>query len=964
MNHTPPTVETVRAALDCIPPDALTHDERARLAFAVFDAVGDAGGDLWLSWAATRTDPKPAKDRATWKSARKPGPVKAGTLFHMAKDYGFTFEGVQTPAHKPTPAELKALADARRQAEEREARSRAARERRAAAKAARLWAAAALEGHSPYLARKGVQAHGLRFAPGGAVLVPRYDSAGELWSLETILPERPSEDESDKLNLKDGRTPGTFHLIGQAEGAAWLLVAEGYATAASCFEATGRPCVVAFTAGNLAHVVRALRGRFPAARLLVCGDDDADTQARTGRNPGREKAVEAARLAGGVAVFPEGLPPGGSDFNDLHRAAGLEAVRVLIERAIAGAGPVQRQGRGAADAGAAQPEGTARPDKRTKRAAAGASGTGDDLTTSSFRVDEEGVWFDERPDESGGPIRPVKVCGPLHVSALARDAQDGGAALLLEFDTPFRAGRRWLMPLAMLAGDGTAYRAELLNQGFMVPIDTRRRALLTAYLQSRKPAELVRIVDRVGWHGRAYVLPGETLGDSGEERFMFQGEAAAEGAFAQRGTLAQWQEQIGRLCVGNSRLILAACCAFAAPLLRWTGQTEGKGVHLRGDSRLGKTTASRVAVSIMGPPAYKQSWRATANGLEGMAVACSDAVLVLDEFGLVDPNEAGDAAYLLASGQSKGRSQANGGNRRRLSWLLIFLSNGEVSLAEHMESAGKRVRAGQELRMIDVPADPGLGYGIFETVHEFEAGEAAATHIERAGAKCYGTAGRAWLESLVSDTEGLAKTLREQIQRVQAAMVPESASGQVWDAGRFFALLAVAGEMATARGITGWPEGEARQGVRRCFEAWLATRPAGLGRTEDVQILRQVREHFGTYGEMNYKRWGMVDGNHAPAVPMMAGWRRPVYADELNSAGQMVQVEVGRTWYVLADKFRSVVCKGLPVARCLEVLASRGLLICEPNGRKLHRAKPPGETKTGADVYRISSAILATPDTD
>ena len=113
----------------------------------------------------------------------------------------------------------------------------------------------------------------------------------------------------------------------------------------------------------------------------------------------------------------------------------------------------------------------------------------------------------------------------MHVLRWRADAHDNGAALLLEFDTPFRAGRRWLMPLAMLAGDGTAYRAELLSQGFMVPTDAKRRALLTAYLQSRRPAELVRIVDRVGWHGRAYVLPRETLGDDGGERIMFQSEA-------------------------------------------------------------------------------------------------------------------------------------------------------------------------------------------------------------------------------------------------------------------------------------------------------------------------------------------------------------------------------------------------------------------------------------------------------
>ena len=244
-----------------------------------------------------------------------------------------------------------------------------------------------------------------------------------------------------------------------------LLIAEGYATAASIHEATGRPVAVAFDAGNLAPVVRALRGRYGAARIVVCGDDDRATAARTGRNPGREKAAEAAKLARGRAVFPEGLPDGdGSDFNDLHAHAGLDAVRVQIEAAIEAAQ-------------AAQPGKPAQTPPDAKRAAqAGrqraARGTADDDAAGAaagfdrYRVEDGSLWFDA-PGDDGGPGRPVKVCGALHVTAWARDANDNGAALLLEFDTPFRAGRRWLMPLSMLAGDGTAYRAELLNQGFM-----------------------------------------------------------------------------------------------------------------------------------------------------------------------------------------------------------------------------------------------------------------------------------------------------------------------------------------------------------------------------------------------------------------------------------------------------------------------------------------------------------------
>ena len=539
MTPTSPTFGTVRAALDSIPPD-LEHAERVRIAFAIHDGLGDAGAELWHAWAGRRSKPSAAEDRATWKSARKPGPVKVATLFGIAKDHGFKLDAVQTSAPKPSADELKARAAARRDAEQREQVATAERHRQAAAEAARLWALASEEGASPYLDRKGVRNHGGRFAADGALMLPMRDAADELWNVQTIKPARPADGGPDKLFVKGARKSGTLHMIGTTEGAAWLLVAEGYATAASIHEATGRPVAVAWDAGNLVHVVRALRGRYPAARIAVCGDDDADTAGRTGKNPGRLKATEAARLARGLAVFPAGLPSGATDFNDMQQAAGLDAVRELIEAALQAAespAPSRTPDRAKKTAPAGR-ERAARGD-----AVEGASGA---AAFDAFRVDGDGLWFDPPDDGSGGAARPVKVCGPLHVAALARDAHDNGAALLLEFDTPFRAGRRWLMPLAMLAGDGTAYRAELLSQGFMMPADAKRRALLTSYLQSRRPADLVRIVDRVGWHGRAYVLPRETLGDDGGERIMFQSEAPTESTFDQRGTLDQWRERIGR----------------------------------------------------------------------------------------------------------------------------------------------------------------------------------------------------------------------------------------------------------------------------------------------------------------------------------------------------------------------------------------------------------------------------------
>jgi putative DNA primase/helicase len=913
---------------------------------ALKSEVSEEGFDLFDEWSRGGKTYDAAATRDTWRSVKAGGAVAIGTLFHLAKQHGFKVDATQAPAKPLSPAQLKARAEAQRAAAAVAQTERSSGQREAATEAARRWSEASEAGASGYLVRKGVKPYGVRFGAAGALLVPMRDAAGELFNVQTIKGAKPADGGPDKVFLKGGRTTGLMHWCATPMSAAVLLVAEGYATAASIHEATGRPVCAAFNAGNLAPVVRALRGRYPDACIVLCGDDDRATEARTRRNPGREKATEAAKLARGVAVFPDGLADGASDWNDLHRLAGIDAVRVQLEAAIEAAQATQASeaNQTPRDAKEAAPAARQRPARGTADNAGGAAGGVD-----RFRVEDGALWFDA-PGDDGGAGRPVRVCDPLLVTGLARDASDNGAALLLEFDTPFARCRQWLMPLEMLAGDGTAYRAALLNQGFMAPTDAKRRGLLTAYLQGRKPADLVRIVDRVGWHGRCYVLPRETLGDDGGERFVFQSDAPGEGTFGQRGTLDEWRERIGRLCVGNSRLMFAACCAFAGPLLAWAGGTDGGGVHLMGDSSCGKTTALKVAASVNGGSNYLQRWRATDNGLEGMAAQHSDALLCLDELGQLDARAAGESAYLLANGAGKVRAGRTGAARPRLTWRLLFLSAGEVGLAEHMSEANKQARAGQELRMIDLPADAGEERGIFETLHDFESGGALAQHLSRVTERTYGTPGRAWIEHLTKDTGGLPRTLRERMDAIAGKLVPELASGQVQRVGQRFALIAAAGEMGSEAGITEWPAGAATDAVRRCFNAWIEARPAGIGMSEEAQQLRQVRGWFALHGDARFTVWSRSEDAHAPKTMNRAGWRRPLKDAGATGEGQ------GEEWLVLPDVFRAETCKGFNEKAALRLLHRRGHLHREKPGGFSCRVEPPGQGK--CSVYRIKSSLL------
>lgn len=204
----------------------------------------------------------------------------------------------------------------------------AQRQDEAAKSAAEHWAQAkpATTEH-PYLQRKGIKPCGARVL-GENLLVPLRDTDGQLHSLQSIAPD------GTKRFQSGGRIKGCYHSIGKPAGV--LVISEGFATGASIRECTGHAVAVAFNAGNLLAVAQALRGKYPKLQITVAADDDH----RTEGNPGLTKAREAAKAVGGklaVPKLPEGRGEKDSDFNDLHRLAGLEAVKSCIEAAQAGA---------------------------------------------------------------------------------------------------------------------------------------------------------------------------------------------------------------------------------------------------------------------------------------------------------------------------------------------------------------------------------------------------------------------------------------------------------------------------------------------------------------------------------------------------------------------------------------------------------------------------------------------------
>ncbi len=138
-----------------------------------------------------------------------------------------------------------------------------------------------------------------------------------------------------KRFLRKARVDGLFTSFGTIEGDAPIVcLVEGFATAATIHEVTGRPTFAAMSASNLPLAAKRIRQLFPGVQMIVCADDD---QCKDGLpNVGVQKAGEAARAVNGVVAQPDFADTrreGDTDFNDLAARRGADVVKTIINAA-------------------------------------------------------------------------------------------------------------------------------------------------------------------------------------------------------------------------------------------------------------------------------------------------------------------------------------------------------------------------------------------------------------------------------------------------------------------------------------------------------------------------------------------------------------------------------------------------------------------------------------------------------
>jgi uncharacterized protein (DUF927 family) len=360
--------------------------------------------------------------------------------------------------------------------------------------------------------------------------------------------------------------------------------------------------------------------------------------------------------------------------------------------------------------------------------------------------------------------------------------------------------------------------------------------------------------------------------------------------------------------------VLAISAALAGPLLYLAGE-EGGGINIFGGSSKGKTTIIQAAASVWGKgatPGYVRAWRATTNGLEGAAAAASDTALPLDELGVVEARDAASSLYGLANGSGKARAARDGSLQEPKTWRVLILSTGEVPIGTKLaEDRGRKARAGQLVRMLDIPADRNLGFGAFDHGGPDNDAAALARACKHAAISAYGTAGPEFVRRIIAEgVDEIGEAVRHTVAAFVETAAPAGSDGQIHRAAQRLGLIVAAGELATDMGLVPWQAREARAAAAWALAQWVDGR-GGTEPAEVRQAIEQVRLFIEQHGE---SRFDPVDDAAAAARPInnRAGWRK--------GGG------TAREWLIPPEVWKSEICAGLDSTFVARTLAERGML--------------------------------------
>ncbi|KMK44131.1 TOPRIM and DUF927 domain-containing protein [Pluralibacter gergoviae] len=745
-------------------------------------------------------------------------------------------------------------------------------------------------GESEYLAGKGLPGFTFLVLSTGDLLLPLVDDSGSVVAAQTITAA------GEKRLLTGSAKRGAFHAVNASAAPQAVIIAEGLATALSvhlmCPDAL---TVCAIDAGNLLPVAEVMRQKYPQAQIVIAADNDwRDDEPNTGELA----ALKAAQAVGGWMTMPPGDHK--ADWNDYHQQHGLAAATAAFNDSMY------------------QPQGeSVKP--QLQAIEGGKSGQPEkDPLKPHVEIRADGVfWVTPKVDKDSGEVinQEAWLCSPLEVVGTGRDDKD--QYLIIRWQA-FGASALTTaaIPLADI-GEREGWRT-LKAGGINVTTKSSLRAILADWLQRSGARELWRVAHATGWQCGAYIMPdGEVIGTP-EHPVLFNGRSSAAAGYTVKGNAEDWRGSVAHLVAGNYSMMTATAAALAAPLIGLAG-ADGFGIHFYEQSSAGKTTTANVASSLYGnPDLLRLTWYGTALGLANEAAAHNDGLMPLDEVGQgSDPVSVSQSAYALFNGVGKLQGAKEGGNRDLKRWRTVAISTGEMDLETFIAGAGRRTKAGQLVRLLNIPLSKAVHF------HKHQNGKQHADALKEAYQRHHGAAGRQWIKWLADHQQEATEAVRECESRWRS-LIPADYGEQVHRVAARFAILEAALLLSTE--ITGWDAQTCRDAVQHSYNAWL--REFGTGNKEHQQIIEQTEAFLNAYGLSRFAPFPYS----AADLPIkeLAGYRR--------REGERDESPI--SFYTFPATFEKEIAAGFNHKQFAEVLKSAGMLTPPSSGRGYQRKSP------------------------
>jgi putative DNA primase/helicase len=560
-----------------------------------------------------------------------------------------------------------------------------------------------------------------------------------------------------------------------------------------------------------------------------------------------------------------------------------------------------------------------------------------------FNLSLNGVKFipsDERKSE-------ILISSPSWVSAKTRSIEGKSWGLLVEWIDCDKKHHKQSIPKERFHENGNKLAQDLASQGLDI-VPGHERYLLK-YLGQFNPKSRITCVPQLGWlenpNGRLiYVLPNQAISSTKNEECVFQPEKHSPSAatIKSKGALEDWQENISYLAQDHPYLIFCLCVSFAGPLLKAAG-LEGGGFHLYGRSSHGKTTAAQLAASVWGcgsdpseaaKLAYVRKWNTTHNGLEALAASHNDGVLILDEAGTCNAKDFGKVIYDVTGGQGKVSLNADRGIRESRSWHILLLSTGEISAQQKIEEEGNTARAGQRLRLMDIPIQDGIFNPNIKNT-----GSILAQEIKRECSNYYGTSGPAFLEKLIKSYKNfhsLKKMVKGELEKSNKELTIKSLEPEQARALQRLALIKVAGELAVEFDILPFEKEDIKNAIIHIRDVWIKGQDClshslrGINAIRDFIVRHQSR-----------------------------------FEDSSNSKSSQIRDLVGyfdkdENLFLFTTEGFKEACKGLNFKEILEDLRGKGLLRINEGHRFTYKKQISGIGRFR--FYAIEGSILEYED--